>query len=238
MKSQMRARLLASTLLFGATVAATPAFAQAVPATPENVQEAQEQAGNEGADIVVTGTLVRNPNLIASSPVGVVTSDELELQQTNTAEEFLRELPGAVPSVGSAVNNGNGGASFVNLRGIGENRNVVLLDGTRIVPAGLDGIVDLNNIPLALLERTDILTGAAVTTYGADAISGVVNFITKTDFAGVDLNVSNQITEQGDGYTFRGDLTVGANFDDGRGNAVLSVGYQKTDPVYQGDREQ
>lgn len=237
MKTQMRARLLASTLLFGATVAATPAFAQAVPATPETIQEAQEEAGTQGGEVVVTGTLVRNPNLIASSPVGVVTSDELELQQANTAEEFLRELPGAVPSIGSAVNNGNGGASFVNLRGLGTNRNVVLLDGTRVVPAGLAGVVDLNNIPLALLERTDILTGAAVTTYGADAISGVVNFITKSDFAGVDLNVSNQITERGDGYTFRGDLTVGANFDDGRGNAVLSVGYQKTDPVYQGDRE-
>ena len=79
----------------------------------------------------------------------------------------MRELPGIVPSIGSAVNNGANGANFVDLRGLGSNRNLVLLDGNRIVPAGLGGQVDLNNIPLALVERVDALTGAAVTTYGA-----------------------------------------------------------------------
>ncbi|PCD03163.1 TonB-dependent receptor [Sphingomonas spermidinifaciens] len=239
MKKLTRQRLLASTLLIGSTFAAAPAFAQAVAPTTESVETSQESptAGGQSEDIVVTGTLVRNPNLIASNPVGVVTAEELDLQQVNVAEEFLRELPGAVPSIGSAVNNGNGGASFVNLRGLGTNRNIVLLDGTRLVPAGLGGVVDLNNIPVALIERTDILTGGAVTTYGADAIAGVVNFITKKDFAGIDLNLSNQITERGDGHTIRADLTVGANFADGRGNAVFSVGYQQADPVYQGDRD-
>lgn len=237
MKSQMRASLLASTLLFGATIVAMPAFAQVGPATTQSAQQAQEDAGTQGGEIVVTGTLVRNPNLEQSSPVTSVSSEELELRQTNTAEQFLRELPGVVPSIGSAVNNGNGGASFVNLRGLGSNRNLVLLDGKRIAPAGLAGVVDLNNIPLALVERTDILTGGASTTYGADAVSGVVNFITKRDFAGVDLAVSNQITERGDGAVFRADLTIGANFDDGRGNVVFSVGYQQADPVLQGDRD-
>ncbi|MGQ2929745.1 MAG: TonB-dependent receptor domain-containing protein, partial [Sphingopyxis sp.] len=80
------------------------------------------------------------------------------------------------------------------------------------------------------------LTGAAVTTYGADAITGVVNFITKRDFAGLEVTASEQITEQGDGNVFRVDATIGANFDDGRGNAVLSIGYQQADPVYQGAR--
>lgn len=236
MKTTFKKSLLASaTCLAGGAAAlfATPAFAQDT--QPQQVQDA-ETTPVEGNAIVVTGTLIRNPNLEQSSPVSVVGSEELELQQTNVAEEILRELPGAVPSVGSQVNNGNGGASFVNLRGLGVNRNLVLLDGTRIVPAGLGGVVDLNNIPLALIERVDILTGGAVTTYGADAISGVVNFITKNDFAGMELSLSEQITERGDGNTFRGDLTVGANFDDGRGNAVLSVGYQETDPVTQGDR--
>lgn len=235
MKTTFKKSLLASAtcLAGGAAMFATPAFAQDT--QPQQVQDA-ETTPVEGNAIVVTGTLIRNPNLEQSSPVSVVGSEELELQQTNVAEEILRELPGAVPSVGSQVNNGNGGASFVNLRGLGVNRNLVLLDGTRIVPAGLGGVVDLNNIPLALIERVDILTGGAVTTYGADAISGVVNFITKNDFAGMELSLSEQITERGDGNTFRGDLTVGANFDDGRGNAVLSVGYQETDPVTQGDR--
>ncbi|MPT49146.1 MAG: TonB-dependent receptor [Sphingobium sp.] len=202
-----------------------------------SVSVAQEAA--DGADdnvIVVTGSLIRDPNLVQSSPVIGVSSDEVKLRQSNVAEEFLRSIPGIVPDGGSAVNNGSTGAAFVNLRGLGSNRNLVLLDGTRIVPADLTGAVDLNNIPLALVERTDVLTGGATTTYGADAVSGVVNFITKRDFAGMDLNVGNSITEEGDGRAFRADLTVGANFDDGRGNAVFSIGYQKTNPVYQGNR--
>lgn len=253
MSKMFKGSLLATTVIAGMSFT-TAAFAQTATTPPTNVPgtevpaevtipEAGAQATAAGqadpgsnADIVVTGTLIRNPNLEQSSPVTVIGSEELELQQTNVAEEILRELPGAVPSVGSQVNNGNGGASFVNLRGLGVNRNLVLLNGTRVVPSGLGGVVDLNNIPLALINRVDVLTGGAVTTYGADAISGVVNFITKSDFAGMELSLGEQITEEGDGNTFRADLTVGANFDDGRGNAVLSVGYQETDPVTQGDR--
>ncbi len=104
----------------------------------------------------------------------------------------------------------------------------------RIVPVDLLGRVDLNNIPLALVDRVDVLTGGASSTYGADAVAGVINFITRTDFAGMELSVSDQITQRGDGNYLRGDLTIGANFDDGRGNAVLSLGYQESDPVYQG----
>jgi len=130
----------------------------------------------------------------------------MELLQSNLAEEVLREIPGVVASIGSAVNNGNGGASYVNLRGIGSNRNVVLLDGDRIVPAGFGGQVDLNNIPLALVERVDVLTGGASTTYGADAVGGVVNFILKNDFSGLEAQSSYQITEKGDGDVFRADV--------------------------------
>lgn len=215
-------------MVLGLAMISAPAHAQ-----DQDVQDAD--AADESV-IVVTGSRITNPNLELSSPVGVVTSEELELRQTNVAEQFLRELPSAIPSVGSAVNNGNGGSSFVNLRGIGSVRNLVLLDGRRFVPADTTGRVDLNSIPLAVIERTEVLTGGATTTYGADAISGVVNFITKQDFAGVEANFSQQITEEGDGNVFRTDLTIGANFDDGRGNAVLSVGYLDQDPVLQGDR--
>ncbi len=230
-----RARLLASTLFASSMLVASPALAQDDAQPADQPAQAEEVGG--GDEIVVTGTLVRNPNLVASSPVNVVGEEEIELQQANVAEELLRELPGALPSIGSAVNNGNGGNSFVNLRALGPNRNVVLLDGVRLVPANLPGIFDLNNVPLALIQRVDVLTGGASTTYGADAVSGVVNFITRTDFAGIDINLSEQITEQGDGNVFRADVTIGANFDDGRGNATLSVGYQEADPVYQGARD-
>ncbi len=261
MTSAARAHLLATTLLMGATTFATPALAQVQgdnsgiraggatatqSTTPgANAQgevgmttsEAAPSTENSQGDIVVTGSLIKNPALIASSPVTVIGQEEIKLRQSNTAEDILRTLPGATPSIGSAVNNGNGGASYVDLRGLGSFRNVVLLDGNRIAPSGLLGRVDLNNIPLALVERVDTLTGGAATTYGADAVSGVVNFITRSDFSGIDASVSNQITERGDGAYFRGDITIGANFDDGRGNAVFSVGYQQSDPVYQGERD-
>ena len=156
-----RSRLLASTLLVGAAVIAHPALAQtadpasqpktgvqstdpSAPAAGISSQESAPPAGdNSTGDIVVTGTLIRNPNLISSSPVSVIGAEEQALRQRNTAEELLRDLPGVAPSIGSAVNNGNGGAAYVDLRGLGNFRNVVLLDGTRITPASSVGRVDL-----------------------------------------------------------------------------------------------
>ena len=226
MKKSTQLRLSAGSFAVGLALAATPSFAQD--------SEAEESVDSEA--IIVTGSRVTDPNLKLSTPVAAVGEEELTLRQTNTAEQFLRELPGAIPSIGSAVNNGNGGASFVNLRGLGSVRNLVLLDGRRFVPAAETGRVDLNNIPLAVIERTDILTGGATTTYGADAVSGVVNFITKKDFAGVQIDASTTTTDEGDGEIYRVEMTIGANFDDGRGNALLSVGYQDQSAVFQGDR--
>ncbi len=217
--------------------AAPLALSLALISTPSFAQDAAPEDEAPASEIVVTGSLIQNPNLVQSTPVNATTAEDIEILQSNVAEEVLRELPGVVPSIGSAVNNGNGGASFVDLRGLGSTRNIVLLDGNRIAPSGLAGRVDLNNIPLALIERADALTGAAVTTYGADAITGVVNFITRKDFAGLEVSAATQLTEKGDGNTNRIDATIGANFDDGRGNAVLSIGYQQSDPVYQGDRD-
>jgi iron complex outermembrane recepter protein len=227
-----------TTRLSNLKYAAAPlAISLALLSTPSFAQDATAEEEEPAGEIVVTGSLIQNPNLEQSTPVNATTADDIELLQSNVAEEVLRELPGIVPSIGSAVNNGNGGASYVDLRGLGSIRNIVLLDGQRIAPSSLQGRVDLNNIPLALIERVDALTGAAVTTYGADAITGVVNFITRKDFAGFEMAAATQLTEKGDGHTVRVDATIGANFDDGRGNAVLSIGYQQSDPIYQGDRD-
>ena len=241
MTLRFRSSLLNTTLFVSAAIAATPTFAQVAPATQETQQvstdpNAQAPAA-EGQDIVVTGTLISNPNLVSSSPVNVVSENELTLRNINNVEQVIRELPGAVAGIGAATNNGNGGFATINLRNLGAQRNLVLLDGDRLVPAAASGTVDLNNIPVALLQRVDILTGGASTTYGADAVSGVANFITKKNFAGMEASASQQISEQGDSNYFRADLTVGANFDDGRGNAVLSLGYQEADPLYQGARD-
>ena len=253
MLTSTRSRLLASSLL-GTALIATPAFAQTAdpasqpktgvqstdpnaPAAGVSSQDSAPPAGQTSTgDVVVTGTLIRNPNLVSSSPVAVIGQEEINLRQSNVAEDLIRDLPGAVPSIGAQVNNGNGGASFADLRGLGNFRNVVLIDGNRVVPQGTVGRVDLNNVPLALIERVDTLTGGAATTYGADAVSGVINFITRSDFSGMELNLSSGVTERGDGPMKRADLTIGANFADGKGNAVISLGYQKSDPIYQGAR--
>ena len=199
--------------------------------------QALAQDSNSDDEIVVTGSRISNPNLVQSSQIQVIDSQEADLRNVVSVESLIRDLPGVVAGIGTAVNNGNGGAQTVNLRGIGANRNLVLLDGRRIVPFGLTSITDTNNIPLALIERTDIVTGGASTVYGADAVSGVLNFVTKQDFEGAELTSTYGITEEGDGGTFRTELVAGANFDDGRGNVVFSLGYQDSNPVLQGDRD-
>lgn len=232
-------RYTAAPFAIGLALAAAPSAAQtANESEPTGVLPAQaDQAPATTGAIVVTGSRIQNPNLEAASPVAVVTEDEIQLQQVNTVEEFVRQIPGVVPSVGSNVNNGNGGSTYLNLRGLGANRNLVLLNGTRLVPQGLNGLTNVDVIPVALLDRTDLLTGGAGATYGADAISGVVNFITKRDFSGIDLSATEQLTEEGDGNLFRTDLVVGGNFADDRGNAVLAIGYTDRDAIFQGDRD-
>ncbi|NIJ34436.1 TonB-dependent receptor domain-containing protein [Sphingomonas oligoaromativorans] len=215
-------------LMLGLASPAVAQDAQPAPAAPAAAPDANA--------IVVTGSLIKNPNLVSAAPVLVTDRKEMQLKQSNTAESLIRDIPGVVPGIGNAINNGSGGFSTVNLRGLGDNRNVVLLDGTRIVPATLTGVTDLNDIPLALIERVDVLTGGNSTTYGADAVSGVVNFVTRKNFAGLEVDASQQLTQRGDGHVQRIDITTGANFDDGRGNVVLGIGYQKSDAVYDGDR--
>ncbi|ARU15272.1 hypothetical protein A9D14_02595 [Croceicoccus marinus] len=216
-----------------ALIGTTPAFAQVEPQaqTEAEVEAAQSEA------IIVTGSRITNPNLEQSSPVNVVGENEISLRQATNAEELLGQLPGVAPGIGNNVNNGSGGFATFNLRNLGSNRNLILLDGTRLVPSSTASQTDLNIIPIALIERVDILTGGASSVYGADAISGAVNFVTKRDFEGANVTTSIGLNEDGDGKRFRTDVTLGANLDDGRGNAVLNVGYQTIDPVLQGDRD-
>ena len=253
-KSILKTSLLTSTVIAGSMLFASQAFAQPAPppepagaaepgVAPKENSQAVEQAKVEAAtdatpdsDIVVTGTRITNPNLVQSSPVTVIGEGEIQLQQVTSVEELLHELPGQSPSLNQNVNNGGSGAAFINLRGLGSNRNLVLLDGQRIVPVDLVARTDLNVIPPALIERVDVFTGGASTVYGADAVAGVINFITKRNFAGIDVDLGTGITEKGDGAIIRGSATVGANFDDNRGNVVLSVGITQTKPVYEGER--
>jgi iron complex outermembrane receptor protein len=230
MTSTMRRHLLASTLITGIFAATTPAFAQ-VTEPVETSLDAQVEDQKPDTEIVVTGSRIGRPDLETSSPVNVVGQQEILLRQPGTAEELLRTLPSVRPSIGPGVNNGSDGSATINLRGIGDNRSLVLLDGRRIVPFGLDNLTDTNVIPVGLIERVDIVTGGASSVYGADAVAGVVNFITKRDFSGVEGTSNYRISQRGDAARYRGDILIGANLADGKGNVVLGLGYTKSDPL-------
>ena len=167
-------------------------------------------------EIVVTGSRVTNPNLELASQILVVGEEEIALRQAIDAESLIGELPGVAPGINRSVNNGSGGFATLNLRGLGSNRNLVLIDGQRVVPTDLQARTDLNNIPIALVERVDIVTGGASSVYGADAVTGVANFVLKRDFQGAELAATYGRTFEDDGQTIRYDLTLGGNFEDGK----------------------
>lgn len=196
---------------------------------------AQDEAA-ELDQITVTGTRLSSPGVVANSPISSFTAEELAVKQIVTVEDFLRELPTLVPAIGPGTNNGSGGGATIDLRGLGANRTLVLINGRRVVPFNLAGVVDTNNIPVALIERVDIVTGGASAVYGADAVSGVVNFILKTNFEGAEFAAQWGQSSDSDGDRQRVDVTIGGNFAEGRGNAVVSVGHTQTDPVLQGSR--
>jgi outer membrane receptor protein involved in Fe transport len=195
---------------------------------------AQEQ---KPAVVEVTGTRMTAPGFNSNSPISSVTAEEIRATQPVAVEEFFKSLPAAVPATGPATNNGTVGAATIDLRGLGSNRTLVLVNGRRLVPYGLDAVVDTNSIPMALLSRVDILTGGASVVYGADAVAGVANFNLRRNFTGVDVTTSYGMTgDQHDARRRRTDVTMGASLDNGRGNVVLSIGKTKADPLTQGER--
>jgi len=219
-----RNRWLATSVLVSAVAAGSAAWAA-------------DEPGDAVAEVIVTGTHIVRPDLEVASPVSVVGQDEIQMRQAVSAEGLLRDLPSVRPNLGPAVNNGSDGSASVDLRGIGSNRTLVLIDGRRVVPFGLDGVTDLNVVPLAMVERVDVVTGGASSTYGADAVAGVVNFVTRRNFTGLDLSASYGLSDKGDAKQYRADLTMGANLEDGRGNAVISMGYQKRASVLLTERD-
>ncbi len=199
---------------------------------------AQDAAPQKIESVQVTGTRITAPGTTSTSPISSITAEEIRQSQPVSVEEFVKTLPGAVPSIGPGTNNGTAGAATVDLRGLGANRTLVLINGRRLVPFSLDGTVDTNSIPLALLNRVDLLTGGASVAYGADAVAGVINFNLKKNFTGFDATTTyGGTTSDHDGKRKRTDITMGANLDDGRGNVVLSIGKTNTDPVRQGARD-
>lgn len=217
---------------------AGPALAQQDP-----VDEEGAPATTEGAQIVVTGSRIARQDYESTSPI--VTIDEALLEQSSTAaiEQNLNKLPqftpAKTPTGGGDIQptaTNTPGAATVSLRGLGANRNLVLLDGRRATPSNAAGVVDINTIPSAAVERVEIISGGASATYGADAVAGVTNFILKKDFVGLELDGQMSITQQGDGFEYQLSGIMGTDFDEGRGNVSIAASINTREASHQRDR--
>lgn len=215
--------LMAGTIIGGLMVSA-----------PVVAQDAEAEA-----DVVyVTGSRIQRTDTIAPSPITNVTAEQLQIVNTVNTEDYINTLPQVVPAFDSTSNNPGNSTATVSLRGLGTTRTLVLVDGMRFVGSGVTQVVDLNNIPAAMVQSIDIVTGGASAVYGSDAVAGVVNFMLRDDFEGVEVNASYE-TSLGDldGDITNVSATMGGNFDSGRGNAVITMGYTNRQSVLQGDRD-
>ena len=191
-------------------------------------------------EVVVTGSRLKRTLRDASVPVSSVDAEDIKLSGTVNLEDLLNSMPQFVAGTTGASNGltfpTGTGAATMNLRGLGQTRNLVLVDGKRYAFFDSRQITDINTIPAALVQRTEVVTGGASAVYGSDAIGGVINFIMREDFEGIEARVTGAINSEGDGFERDVTLTMGGNFDGGRGNAVLSVGYFKRDSILTTDR--
>ena len=219
---------LAVQLMFvaGAGGIATDAFAQGSQPT-------------ELTGVQVTGSRIKQANLTNSSQLTIISDKELQYQGTTNVETLLNNMPQTFAGFSTSDSNGATGTATVNLRGLGPQETLVLIDGKRLMPGDPTQnppSADLNFIPAALIDRVDILSGGASAVYGSDAVAGVVNFVMKKDFQGFRIDSQVSRTDHSDGTTWDSTLLWGNNFSGGKGNVTLYAGYQKMEAVNEGQR--
>jgi outer membrane receptor protein involved in Fe transport len=224
-----KASLLTGTFMAGAMIAA-PAHAQdAASAAADAAEE------SDGEAIIVTGSRIARRNVETAAPIAVVDAEEFSLSGTVNVENVVNSLPQVVPGTTSFSNNPGNGTATLNLRGLGTQRNLVLVNGRRWMSFDTAQIVDLNTIPQFLIGSVDVVTGGASATYGSDALAGVVNFRLR-DVDGVEAGGQYSVTERGDGESYQLHGAIGTSFDDGRGSATVFGEYFNRSSVFQGDR--
>jgi iron complex outermembrane recepter protein len=185
-------------------------------------------SGQPLAEVVVTGSLIGQRQNTPNTPIVSMDSAAINSTGAVTLEGALSELPQfGVGSGATTTGYFASGQASLNLRGLGPNRNLVLMDGRRMQPDAVDQSVDINMIPRALISRVDIITGGASAVYGSDAVAGVVNFITRKHFSGIEMDAEYSPTQHYGGAPQEYTLTAGGNFSDNRGNAVVSIDYTK-----------
>lgn len=253
-----RKRLFGTSLLALSLAAPSAAFAQVGPAASGAESAAQDNdaaaqpnatdvqptaqdaarasaAGAEDA-IVITGSRIARPELAFPNPVQSFTSAGIEQSGDTNLTDFLTDSPALVGSTNNSLSSGSNtgaqevGLNLLNLRNLGTERTLVLVNGRRHVNAYPgENSVDVNTIPVDLIDRVDVLTGGASAIYGADAVSGVVNFVLKRDFEGIRARGQIGISSRGDAGNRFGAIVAGRNFADGRGNVTLSYEFYESD---------
>ena len=225
-----------SNLSLAVSLALAIAGTSALTATANAAQQGEPDGVKQVEKISVTGSRIREPGVESTSPIISIGEEAIEFAGTPEFERVLRALPATIPADGSNANNGTAGAATIDLRGLGAQRNLVLLDGKRMVPFNFNGQVDTTNIPTALIERIDVVTGGASAVYGSDAVAGAVNVILKKDFEGVEFSANHSQTDESDGDQDSMSLTIGGNFAEDKGNAVVSIGWFEREAIRLGQR--
>lgn len=195
---------------------------------------AQDEPAEE--EIVVTGSRIPRPDLTSASPVVSFRAEEIAAHGAIQAEDFLNTLPQVSPDFSRTANNPGDGTARVNLRGLGANRTLTLLNGRRLAPAGVESAADLNNLPAVIIDRIDVVTGGTSAVYGSDAVAGAVNFITRTDYEGAELTTQFDTYGAGDGDVFNASAAWGGFGFGRRAHLLLYLDYLKRGPVLQADR--
>lgn len=239
------------------------ALCVAMIATTATAQEAGAPATSDAADIIVTGSRIKRPNLESTSPLSTVTAEEVKLKGTTNIDEVLNSLPQVFAEQGNNLSISSTGIATANMRNLGSSRTLVLINGRRLMPGDPTQLAaDLNTVPSALIKRVDVVTGGASSVYGSDAVAGVVNFIMDTKFTGFRLDVNNSFYwdnnnnsyMQGliadafgkdkvpkgsvtDGVQRGATLTFGGKLGDDRGHFTAYIGYRESSPVVQASRD-
>lgn len=206
-------------------------------------EPSEEASGTSANAIVVTGSRIARRDFEANSPIVTVDEDLFEQSSSAAIETSLNKLPqftpAQTPTLGGDIQptaTNTPGAATVSLRGIGANRNLVLLDGRRSTPSNASGVTDITTIPSAAIQRVEVISGGASATYGADAVAGVTNFILKKDFQGLELDGRVGISQEGDGLEYQFSGIMGTDFADSRGNVSLAMSVNTREASYQRDR--
>ena len=230
-------------------LASAVAAALAVPAIGMQTVYAQEPTAQQPEEITVTGSRIVRRDYDANSPLQTVDRSAFENQNSISLETALNDLPQFVPAAQGLTQLQDqsqmtdnfttltSGASTVSLRGLGANRNLVLLDGYRAVPVNATMAVDVNSIPAAAIERVEVITGGASSVYGADAVAGVVNFILKKNFEGLDLDVQTGSMQNGKGSETRASALFGVTSGDNKGNIMVGMELASRDAIHADDTE-